>query len=252
MRLAIGNPNPYYFSYLIHASQQLDRQLQTRLNGLASLDADYWSFKGNARRNHGHGLFQYPAMMVPQMVEAILDAVSLVHTEVEWVTDPFAGSGTILTESMRRGFSFAGRDINPLAILLCRTKAGPFFPEAMLAAVNELTGRIASDRSTKIDIDFPGIGKWFEPNVKIALSRIRRSIMQEKSLASRRFFWVALAETVRITSNSRTSTFKLHVRPEKEIRGREIDATATFKRVLSHNFENIESLVNGIRIANPG
>jgi len=247
LRLAIGNPNPYYFSYLIHASQQLDRQLQTRLNGLASLDADYWSFKGNARRNHGHGLFQYPAMMVPQMVEAILDAVSLVHTEVEWVTDPFAGSGTILTESMRRGFSFAGRDINPLAILLCRTKAGLFFPEAMLAAVNELTGRIASDRSTKIDIDFPGIGKWFEPNVKIALSRIRRSIMQEKSLASRRFFWVALAETVRITSNSRTSTFKLHVRPEKEIRGREIDATATFKRVLSHNFENIESLVNELR-----
>ncbi len=232
---------------MITASLRLDRELQTRLDGLASLDADYWSFKGNSRREHGHGLFQYPAMMVPQMVEAILDEVSFVHPEIEWVTDPFAGSGTILTESMRKGFSFAGRDVNPLAILLCRTKAGPFFSEAMQAAVDELTGRIAADRGTKMEVDFPGIDKWFELEAKMDISRIRRSIMRESSLASRRFFWVALAETVRLTSNSRTSTFKLHIRPEEEIREREVDAVATFKRVLCRNFQNLESLVKELR-----
>jgi hypothetical protein len=232
---------------LITTTAQSDRKLWTRLDGLAGLDKDYWSFKENSRRGHGHGLFQYPAMMVPQMVKAILHEVTDVHPEIEWVTDPFAGSGTILTESMRKGLSFAGRDINPLAILLCRTKAGPFFLRALQAAMNELTAKIAVDRKRRFEADFVGIDKWFQPEVKLALSRIRRNIMRESSLSSRRFFWVALAETVRLVSNSRTSTFKLHVRPAKEIRCREVDAVAIFNRVLSRNFQNLESLVDELR-----
>ena len=228
---------------MINITAQSDDLLNARLDGLTSLDNDYWSFKENSRREHGHGLFQYPAMMVPQMVEAILGEITAVHPEIELVTDPFAGSGTILTESMRKGFAFAGRDINPLAILLCRTKSGPFFSTAMQEALNDLCGRIAADRSTRVEVSFAGLDKWFQPEVTVALSRARRCIRQEPSLTSRRFFWVALAETVRLTSNSRTSTFKLHIRPEAEIRNRKTDATAVLKRVLARNLGNLNSLV---------
>lgn len=232
---------------MINITAQSDALLNGRLDGLTELDADYWSFKDDSRREHGHGLFQYPAMMVPQMVEAIIDEIVGVHPEIERVTDPFAGSGTILTESMRKGFAFAGRDINPLAILLCRTKAGPFFSTAIRDGIDELIARIGADHGTGIEASFAGLKKWFQPETSTALSRIRRCIRQDTSLTSRRFFWVALAETVRLTSNSRTSTFKLHIRPEEEIRDRQLDPIALFQRVLNRNLDNINTLVDELR-----
>ena len=47
-----------------------DSSLKLRLDALVAENPDYWSFRGNAKRDHGHGLMQYPAMMVPQMVDA--------------------------------------------------------------------------------------------------------------------------------------------------------------------------------------
>jgi len=82
---------------MITASDNLDQKLSRRLKCLSNSDRDYWSFKGNSRREHGHGLFQYPAMMVPQVVQAILREACAVHPEIECVGDPFVGSGTVLT-----------------------------------------------------------------------------------------------------------------------------------------------------------
>ena len=42
------------------------------------------------------------------------------------VFDPFAGSGSVLTEAMFRGLGFLGMDVNPLAVLLCKVRLGPF------------------------------------------------------------------------------------------------------------------------------
>jgi len=42
----------------------------------------------------------------------------------------------------------------------------------------------------------------------------------------------ALAETVRLTSNSRTPTYKLHLRPEDEIRNRLSNSIKTFEGTM--------------------
>lgn len=107
---------------MITSTPNKDELLRKRLVEMAHSDRDYWSFKGNSRREHGHGLFQYPAMMVPQMAQTILEQICEVHPEVERVEDPFVGSGTILTETMLRGRHFSGTDVNPLAVLLCKVK----------------------------------------------------------------------------------------------------------------------------------
>jgi hypothetical protein len=224
---------------VIHLTPQSDTDLLRRLQGLTSVDKDYWSFRNNARREYGHGLFQYPAMMVPQVVRAVLDQVCRVHPEIESVCDPFAGSGTILTESMARGLSFQGVDINPLAILLCRVKAGPFFVEALKEKVSELVARIDADSCSDVDIEFVNQDKWFGKDVQIALSKIRRAILLENKLWARRFFWIALAVTVRLTSNSRTSTFKLHIRPQDEIEARTRDTIGIFRKAVQRNTEHI-------------
>lgn len=187
--------------------------------------------------------------MVPQAVRAVLQQMCVVHPEIESVSDPFAGSGTVLTESMLKGLNFCGTDINPLAILLCRVKSGPFFVDALAEKVLQIIARIEADFRTGIDVNFTNRDKWFEPNVQIKLSQIRRAILREDALWARRFFWVGLAETVRLTSNSRTSTFKLHVRPKSEIRinKRNCDPISIFKKAIIRNLchlkEQAECLV---------
>ncbi len=214
--------------------------LRQRLESLTAADKDYWSFKGNSRREYGHAMFQYPAMMVPQVVEAILKQACSVHPDIERVGDPFSGSGTIMTESMMRGLSFSGTDINPLAVLLCRVKSGPFFIDALKDKAKVLLVRIDEDRRWAVETDFPNRDKWFGRGVQLELSKIRRAIRQEDTLWARRFFWVALAETARATSNSRTSTFKLHIRTQEDIDGRSCDPVRTFKKSLARNIKHYE------------
>ena len=221
--------------------------LSEKLEGLALADPDYWSFSGNAKRDHSHGLLQYPAMMVPQMVRALLREICDVESPVISVGDPFVGSGTVLTETTLRGLDFVGRDINPLAILLCKVKAGPVYSRALIERVDELVTRMAVDRRVSIEADFKGINKWFAPDVQQGLSRIRRAIRQERSVWARRFFWVALAETVRLCSNSRTSTFKLHIRTRDDISDRAADPAIIFGKLLKRNLASFASLGKTLR-----
>jgi hypothetical protein len=225
---------------VIAVQEHHDALLRQRLESLTAADKDYWSFKGNSRREYGHGMFQYPAMMVPQVVEAILKQACSVHPDIERVGDPFSGSGTIMTESMMRGLAFSGTDINPLAVLLCRVKSGPFFIDALKDKAKELIARIDEDRRWAVEADFPNRDKWFGREVQIALSKVRRAIREEDTLWARRFFWVALAETARATSNSRTSTFKLHTRTQEDIDGRACDPVGTFKKALARNIQHYE------------
>lgn len=178
--------------------------------------------------------------MVPQVARAVLDQACHVHPDITRVGDPFSGSGTILTESIMRGLDFTGTDINPLAILLCRVKAGPFFVGALAEKTDELLGRIEQDRRWAIEADFPNRNKWFTREVQIGLSKIRRAIRDETSSWARRFFWVALAETVRFTSNSRTSTFKLHIRKQDDIDARDVDPITIFTKIVRRNLSFYE------------
>lgn len=98
---------------------------------LKNLGDEYWSFKNEYKRDHSHSYFRYPAMMVPQMIRKILDEICEANPNIKHIHDPF-GSGTILTETMLRGLEFTGRDINPLSILLCKVKAGPFLKMPLL------------------------------------------------------------------------------------------------------------------------
>ncbi len=143
---------------------------------------------------------------------------------------------------MLRGLDFAGTDINPLAVLLCRVKSGPFHLGALEAAGARITVRARADKSRRIELggEF-GWEKWFRDDVAAELSRLRRAIRQESQVTTRRFLWIALAETVRLSSNSRTSTVKLHIRPKDEAESREIDVAATFGRVFGSNLKRFAS-----------
>ncbi len=216
-----------------------DDLLRTRLRAYCHKDSNHWSFRGNAVRHHGHAYFQYPAMMVPQMVGDLLTAVSKRNPDFNHVYDPFAGSGTSLTEAMMRGLHFTGQDINPLAVLLCKAKAIPFFDSALEDKLADVLEIANSDEDRKIEADFPKRTKWFSGSASLGLSRLRRAIRAESALWARRFLWVALAETVRLTSNSRTSTFKLHIRPQSELDKRRPTPLSIFEQIAERNIEHL-------------
>jgi hypothetical protein len=219
--------------------QLSDDELRSRLAAYSEKNRDHWSFRGNSVRRHAHAYFQYPAMMVPQMVGDLLAAVTGGTRSAARVYDPFAGSGTALTEAMMRGLDFSGQDINPLAVLLCHAKTIPFFDDALADALARVTSTTEADRSAWIESDFPNRKKWFTDDVAVALSRLQRNIRAEKALWVRRFLWVALAETVRLCSNSRTSTFKLHIRATADMAVRKTSAIDVFKEISSRNLAHL-------------
>ena len=216
-----------------------DRAIIAELERLSGEDGDYWAFRGRAGRKQTQGLIQYPAMMVPEMQAVLVKAVTAAEQRVEMVYDPFAGSGTTLVESMRLGLDFVGQDINPLAVLICRTKSGPFHLHKLACVIEEVLTRAGADRGRRYEASFPGLRKWFCPRAITELSRIRRAICRVDHPWCRRVLWTALAETVRQTSNSRTSTFKLHIRDAKDLEGRVVRPLETFSAVVSDMRERL-------------
>ena len=224
---------------MIASSAIKDQNLCKKLHSLTEHDSEYWSFKNDSRREYGHGMFQYPAMMVPQLARAILNGVCAVHPEIKTVGDPFLGSGTVMTEAMFQGLNFFGTDINPLSILIAKVKKGPFFTSSLKGKIEDIKIRIYSDKSNEVSVYFQNIDKWFERNTQISLSKIHRSIKKEESLWARRFFWLCLADTVKYNNNSRTSTFKLHIRTNDDIEKRtaENNVIGYFMSVVERNFK---------------
>jgi hypothetical protein len=221
-----------------------DRSLVSDLTELAG--NDNWAFRSWTAREYSHGLFQYPAMMVPQMQRELMDRLTR-GSESFSAYDPFVGSGTTMSEAMLGGLDFLGSDINPLAVLLCRAKSGPFFIDALSEAGNRVVMSASESRKTAIALEWSGWDKWFRRDVAIGLSRLRRAIQRERLHSTRRFLWVSMAETVRLVSNSRTSTVKLHIRPAKEIALRKIDVVEMFRKIFARNLANFRDQRDTLR-----
>lgn len=215
------------------------RALALTLNQLSNGDTDYWAFLDRDERDFVHPFFQYPAMMVPQMQRQLIETFLGWDPTIRTIYDPFTGSGTVMTESMLKGLNFFGTDINPLAILLSYAKSGSFDCEALEDELTRVLSRIGSGRIEPKLVEFPNHRKWFEPHVSRGLGLLRASIMASPNLDARRLFWIALAETVRLSSNSRTSTVKLHIRPRQEI-NRRPDPLPLFEEIAIRNLRVLE------------
>lgn len=206
--------------------------LARRLLTSASAGADEWH-QDSHYRTLGHALYTYPAMMVPTLQRQILEDVTELQGSCT-VFDPFVGSGTILTEALLAGHAFRGVDINPLAVLITKAKSDVFDADAIRSASDRAISWARGSRQAKV-VAFPGSGRWFQPEVLQRLSRLKDAIGCENDARTRRFLWVCLAETTRLTSNSRTSTFKLHRRSPFDISVRTPDVCGVFETIVRRN-----------------
>ncbi len=84
-------------------NQRSEAKLRQLLDSYSKDDAEFWSFRDKAVREHTHVYFQYPAMMVPRMQGHLIQAVKEVEPNIRSIFDPFVGSGTTMTEAMLQG-----------------------------------------------------------------------------------------------------------------------------------------------------
>ncbi|MBB4034138.1 hypothetical protein GGR21_000023 [Dysgonomonas hofstadii] len=192
-----------------------------------------------SRTHFARSILNYPAMMVPSVQEPIIEILSSVIEGEVSLLDPFMGASNTLVTGMKYGINVFGQDINPLSVLLSEVKICIYQTDELIDASKRILGCINSDISNNIEISFTNIDKWFTKEIQIELSKIHRAIRKESSLKIRRFFWVALAETIRLTSNDRTSTFKMHMRPLEEIAMRNVSALRTFNLTSNKNIKNL-------------
>ncbi len=67
-----------------------------------------------------HGIHEYKGKFFPQLVRSLLNIAQVPANGI--VADPTCGSGTTLVEAVLSGFHGVGLDLNPLSVLMSKTK----------------------------------------------------------------------------------------------------------------------------------
>ena len=225
-------------------------ELKDQFDNLTLQSDNHWDYQGNnnSERDYVHGFCTYPAMMVPKMQREMLDVcLNNLQDHSLRLLDPFAGSGTILVEGMLRGLDIVGIDVNPLAILLCKVKTTILIPDILQQKTEQLLSWITTHEHFTLH-QFRGINKWFTEQAISDLSKIRSGIATEESIEYRRFFWASFCEVVRMVSNSRDCTYKLHIKEQSEIDTYNHNAISLFESTLQYNVEKYNEFYHELRI----
>ncbi len=73
---------------------------------------------------------------------------------------------------------------------------------------------------------------------QISFSIIRRAIQEEQDFKIRSFFGVLMSEAVRVGSNDRTTTVKLHKRSDDELQRRNVNVIKEFFQIAKRGIED--------------
>lgn len=90
--------------------------------------------------------------------------------------------------------------------MVCEAKAAIDAGADVEGAAQTVLAALRRDVCETIDVEFPGRTKWFGDASAVGFSVLRRAIMQVGAAGERKVMWTVFAETVRLCSNSRTST----------------------------------------------
>lgn len=178
---------------------------------------EYWDFKG-VRKEGVHKLGKYPATMVAPMQYELLSFLKNSSPIHKVLLDPFMGSATSLVEGTNLGMDVIGIDINPYAVLLSEVKTHEYKKSDFSFLHDRLKEKLFSEKFDYELYFFENINKWFREDIRDSLSKIREVILEEENKWVRKFLWICFSEVIYEHSNDRTSTFKLHIRKEEDIK----------------------------------
>lgn len=198
------------------------------------------SYKYYKKSSDIHGTVLYPAVMVAPMQKEILRKLIIPNKPMN-IFDPFHGSGTSLYESVEisKNVQLFGCDINPLANLITKVKLQGV-SENILTDIENLENLLLEDNIDNNNHSFNNINKWFRQDIIKSLSIIRRSIMQIDNSKNRLYFWYIMSDIIRKYSNTRSSTYKLHIKSLFSIKNIENNVISDYLNSVKRNISMFE------------
>ena len=177
---------------------------------------NYWDFSDVVSTGI-HKISAYPATMVPDMQNELIKLIKSEDKSVQNILDPFHGSGVTLVEGMKNALTPIGIDINPLANLITLVKLQGVSKKQIKLSNNRIIELLRKESFEFEMHDFYNINKWYREDFIETFSKIRAAIQKERYKNIRQYYWVCLINILKKYSNTRSSTFKLHVKTQKDI-----------------------------------
>jgi site-specific DNA-adenine methylase len=218
------------------------------------IDLDYYGENNVASFFNSDGMIHpYPAKAVPEVVNSLLLKISEL-INVKTVLDPFVGSGTVALESKYLGFDFYGSDLNPLSVLISKTKSltvrNPQYVEKQLSKFTSELLELYSPNNINCFTILENISYWFkEENIK-QLHYIKNNINAFLKRSTSKYketyaliLLTAFSSTIRISSLTRNGEFKLYRMSPSDIKKHDINAVVLFQ-------SKVQKLLNMLEHAN--
>lgn len=193
-----------------------------------------WDFRGADTKRMTHGIHTYPAMMIPQIAERLLNEFG---GNAKTLLDPFCGTGTSLLEANLKNITAIGCDLNPLARLIARVKTTAIGKKKLHSLLTRIREKIESKgkQNTLHTPKIKNIDLWFPQQAQKDLSFLLSIIKQEQDNDIRRFLLVVFSDTARKCSYTRHNEFKLYRIPESQRKVFLPNAFMIFQQKLVHN-----------------
>jgi site-specific DNA-methyltransferase (cytosine-N4-specific) len=184
-----------------------------------AVHSESWDYTDADTQHLTHNIHRYSGKFIPQIASR---AVALLTLPGQLVLDPYCGSGTTLVESVLLKRRAIGIDLNPLAVLIARTKVTPVPTKHLECFRRELAQELAhldsnhdmplfpapihvskrysSSRDPRLDD--PWFRKWFQPKILEQLIAIDHAIRSINDARKQDIAWVAFSDMLRKSSNA--------------------------------------------------
>lgn len=211
-----------------------------------------WDFVGADTKQLTHCFHTYPAMMIPQIAERIIMQYGNKSTVL---FDPYCGTGTSLVEANRKGINAIGTDLNPLARLIATAKTTMIELQVLDLFLKDFYDYTFSlmfnqqSQSVVIPV-IKNIDYWFDKDVQERLSQIALYISKISNPAVADFFRVAFSETIRESSYTRNSEFKLFRMTSEQMQKFNPDVFGMMHNKLARNRKGLCSYLQARTSAN--
>lgn len=206
-----------------------------------------WDYRTANTKKHTHCFHSYPAMMIPQVAGRLIETYG---ENTKLLFDPYCGTGTSLVEANLRGIEAVGTDLNPLARLIAKTKTTPIKKQTLDLLLKDFNDKIFHFRFGLNKFDsivlptFKNIDYWFTKNVQEKLALLKEYIRNIEDFSVRQFFKVAFSETIRDSSLTKNSEFKLFRMSPKQRENFHPDVFSIMESKLSRNRNGLYSLMS--------
>jgi site-specific DNA-methyltransferase (cytosine-N4-specific) len=157
-----------------------------------------------------HGIHEYRGKFFPQLVRSLLNIAQIPTNGI--VLDPTCGSGTTLVEAALSGFHGSGLDLNPLSVLISKTKCALLSvpPTHLLDTYQQLKSSLlqasqSPDQalpyfSQLLATDQAYLREWFSEQVLLELDLVASHIHSLTNDPTRDFMRLSLSNIIRHVS----------------------------------------------------